>query len=151
MLTQCLSKCVFVHVTLEAMVVCASWYVLAGHAEHVRWAVLLSAEMNSPAPHSGCAVHVVSRCAETLWKVSASQADRVLGLLRREAGGTFLHQLDLLEHSLQSATRAHRDGADEELVVVALLHDIGEVLCPGNHGEVAAGLLQSCTAARRIP
>ena len=80
-------------------------------------------------------------------EVSASQADRVLGLLRREAGGTFLHQLDLLEHSLQSATRAHRDGADEELVVVALLHDIGEVLCPGNHGEVAAGLLRPYVSA----
>eukprot|EP00949_MAST-11_sp_MAST-11-sp1_P002708 g2708.t1 len=80
-------------------------------------------------------------------EVSASQADRVLALLRTEAGGTFLHQLDLLEHSLQSATRAYRDGADEELVVVALLHDIGEVLCPGNHGEVAAGLLRPYVSA----
>ena len=79
--------------------------------------------------------------------VSASQADRVLALLRHETSGTFLHTLDLLEHSLQSATRAHRDGADEELVVVALLHDIGEVLCPGNHGEVAAGLLRPYISA----
>ena len=75
-------------------------------------------------------------------EVAKSQADRVLALLRAETGGTFLHELDLLEHSLQSASRAYRDGADEELVVVALLHDIGEVLCPGNHGEVAAGLLR---------
>ena len=43
------------------MVVCAYWYVLAGPAEHVRRAVLLSAEMRSPAPHSGCAKHAVSR------------------------------------------------------------------------------------------
>ena len=75
-------------------------------------------------------------------KVASSQADRVLSLLRSETEGTFLHCLDLLEHSLQTATRAYRDGANEELVVVALLHDIGEVLSPGNHGEVAAGLLR---------
>jgi predicted HD phosphohydrolase len=79
---------------------------------------------------------------ETFARVASSQADRVLRLLRNETEGTFLHCLDLLEHSLQSATRAYRDGADEELVVVALLHDIGEVLSPGNHGEVAAGLLR---------
>ena len=80
-------------------------------------------------------------------EVSVTQADRVLALLKAEAGGTFLHQLDLLEHSLQSATRAYHDGADEELVVVALLHDIGEVLCPGNHGEVAAGMLRPYVSA----
>ena len=79
---------------------------------------------------------------ETFAHVAKTQADRVLSLLRNETDGTFLHCLDLLEHSLQSATRAHRDGADEELIVVALLHDIGEVLSPGNHGEVAAGLLR---------
>lgn len=78
----------------------------------------------------------------TFAHVAKSQADRVLSLLKNETDGTFLHCLDLLEHSLQTATRAHRDGADEELVVVALLHDIGEVLSPGNHGEVAAGLLR---------
>ena len=51
-----------------------------------------------------------------------------------------LCRLDLLEHSPQSVT--YRDGADKELVVPALLPDIGKVLSPGNHGEVAAGLLQ---------
>ena len=48
----------------------------------------------------------------------------------------------MYEHGLQTATRAHAAGADEETVVVALLHDIGEVLSPVNHGEVAAGLLR---------
>jgi predicted HD phosphohydrolase len=78
----------------------------------------------------------------TFAHVASTQADRVLTLLKNETDKTFLHCLDLLEHSLQSATRAYRDGADEEMVVVALLHDIGEVLSPGNHGEVAAGLLR---------
>ena len=48
-------------------------------------------------------------------QVAATQADRVLTLLKNETERTFLHSLDLLEHSLQSATRAHRDGADEEV------------------------------------
>ena len=47
-----------------------------------------------------------------------------------------------LEHSLQSATRAHRDGADEEMVVAALLHDIGDLLSPYNHSEMAAAVLR---------
>ena len=62
-------------------------------------------------------------------QVATTQADRVLNLLRTETEGTFLHSLDLLEHSLQTATRAHRDGADEEVgygcrVKVYLFDDI---------------------------
>ena len=47
-----------------------------------------------------------------------------------------------LEHSLQTATRAHRDGRDEPYVVMALLHDIGDTLGTYNHPEVAAALLK---------
>jgi predicted HD phosphohydrolase len=47
-----------------------------------------------------------------------------------------------LEHGLQTATRAHRDNASDEEIVVALLHDIGDTLMPHNHGEVAAALLR---------
>lgn len=47
-----------------------------------------------------------------------------------------------LEHSLQAATRAMRDGADEELIVAALLHDVGDELAPYNHAEIAAGFLR---------
>ena len=43
---------------------------------------------------------------------------------------------------VQAATRALRDGKDEEYVVVALLHDIGESLGPFNHGEVIAAILR---------
>ena len=45
-------------------------------------------------------------------------------------------------HSLQSATRALDDGADEETIIAALLHDIGDVVAPYNHGEVAAAILK---------
>lgn len=51
-------------------------------------------------------------------------------------------RVDMYEHSLQTATRARRAGADTETIVCALLHDIGEVLSGTNHGEIAAALLR---------
>ncbi len=62
-----------------------------------------------------------------------------LELLRGDYGG---YPVDRLEHCLQTATRALRDGRDEEYVVCALLHDIGDTLGPANHADVAAVLLE---------
>jgi predicted HD phosphohydrolase len=62
-----------------------------------------------------------------------------LELLRGDCGG---FAVDRFEHSLQTATRAHRDGRDEEYVVCALLHDIGDTLGPRNHADVAAAILK---------
>ena len=70
----------------------------------------------------------------------AQLPDLLLGLLR-SLGGDEAYPVDRLTHSLQAATRAHRDGRDEEYVVVALLHDVGEALGPLNHGEVIASVL----------
>ena len=69
------------------------------------------------------------------------QAQRVIGWLRSMDGDSPYH-VTRLEHSLQTATRAQRDGADEETVVCALLHDIGDVLGPHNHSQLAAALLR---------
>jgi predicted HD phosphohydrolase len=52
------------------------------------------------------------------------------------------YPLTRLGHSLQTATRAMRDGADEELVVAALIHDIGDELAPYNHTEIAAAIIR---------
>lgn len=52
------------------------------------------------------------------------------------------YQITRLGHSLQTATRAERDGADDETVVCALLHDIGDLLAPANHSQAAAALLK---------
>ena len=52
-------------------------------------------------------------------------------------------QISRLEHSLQTATRAYNDNADEEMVVAALLHDIGDELAPLNHSEYAAAVLKT--------
>ncbi|RYG25829.1 MAG: HD domain-containing protein, partial [Burkholderiales bacterium] len=67
--------------------------------------------------------------------------DRVLAHLRLLDGDFGGFAVDRLTHSLQCATRAYRDGRDEEYVVCALLHDIGDTLASYNHHEVAAAIL----------
>jgi predicted HD phosphohydrolase len=67
--------------------------------------------------------------------------DRVmahLNLLNGDFGG---FPIDRLTHSLQTATRAHRDGRGESYVVMALLHDIGDTLGTFNHPDIAAAIL----------
>jgi predicted HD phosphohydrolase len=68
--------------------------------------------------------------------------DRILDqmrLLDDDHGG---FAVDRLEHSLQTATRAHQAGRDEEYVVCALLHDIGDILLPASHAEMGAAILE---------
>ena len=79
---------------------------------------------------------------------AATTADRVLEQLRGLAGSLGGYKVDRLEHSLQSATRAYRDDADEEMVVAALLHDIGDLLAPHNHSELAAAVLRPYVSER---
>ena len=50
--------------------------------------------------------------------------------------------INVYRHSLQTATRILRDGGDDELVTVGLLHDIGDFIAERNHGEVAATILR---------
>ena len=73
-------------------------------------------------------------------------ADRVIRHLLEMKDSFSGYQVDRLEHSLQCATRAYRDQASEELVVVALLHDIGDLLAPDNHSEMAAAVLKPYTS-----
>jgi len=49
--------------------------------------------------------------------------------------------VDQLQHGLQTATRAVRDSASEELIVAALCHDIGKVISVENHPAIAAEIL----------
>ena len=79
---------------------------------------------------------------------AAGTADRALEQLRGLAGSLAGYQVDRLEHSLQAATRAYRDDADAELVVAALLHDIGDLLAPHNHSELAAAVLRPYVSER---
>ncbi len=68
--------------------------------------------------------------------------ERVIRLLRELESDHGGFPVDRLEHSLQTATRAERDGRDEEYVLCALLHDIGDTLSPFNHPSIAADILK---------
>ena len=67
---------------------------------------------------------------------------RVLTHLRLLDGDFGGFPVDRLQHSLQTATLAHRAGEDEEYVVCALLHDIGDTLGSYNHADIAAAIVQ---------
>jgi len=68
--------------------------------------------------------------------------ERVLQAMRDLDHSVEGYPVTRLEHSLQSATRARRDGADDELVLAALLHDMGDLLAPYNHAAIAAAVIR---------
>ncbi|MHA1529191.1 MAG: HD domain-containing protein [Alphaproteobacteria bacterium] len=73
----------------------------------------------------------------------AGTAERLLRELARQGEETLAgYRITRLDHALQSATRARRDGADIDWVVAALLHDIGDGLAPQNHDRFAAEILR---------
>jgi predicted HD phosphohydrolase len=69
-------------------------------------------------------------------------AERILDMLRSLAEITDGFAVDQLTHSLQTATRAERAGADEELVFASLLHDVGKAVSVPNHPEIAAAIIK---------
>ena len=69
-------------------------------------------------------------------------ADHVLHLMRALASDHGGYPVTRLEHSLQTATRAERAGRDDEYVVCALLHDVGDTLAPFDHPAIAATMLR---------
>ena len=73
---------------------------------------------------------------------SNGTADRLLKALVELDESLSGYQVTRLEHSLQSATRAWKDGADIDWIVSALLHDIGDIYAPYNHDEYAASILR---------
>jgi len=81
--------------------------------------------------------------AETERSYHALTADRILDELHRQGKNTIEgYRITRLEHGLQSATRAHRDGADIDWIVGALLHDIGDGLAPQNHDRFSAEVIR---------
>ena len=75
-------------------------------------------------------------------KFSKDLPDRILDALRNLDSSFDGYQVTRLEHSLQSATRAEKDGAEEEMVVATLIHDIGDNLAPHNHSQLVASVLR---------
>ncbi|MDQ0463711.1 putative HD phosphohydrolase [Caulobacter ginsengisoli] len=83
-----------------------------------------------------------TRIAAQFFPFAAKLPDRVLDHLHGLGGDGGGFAVDRLTHSLQTATRAQADGRDEEYVVCALLHDIGDGLCSYNHAAMAAAILK---------
>ena len=73
----------------------------------------------------------------------ALTAERVLAELARHGEATLEgYRITRLQHGLQAATRAERDGADIDWIVGALLHDIGDGLAPQNHDRFSAEVIR---------
>lgn len=89
-----------------------------------------------------------SRISDASQTFQQGLADRVLAHLKLLDGdyGGFI--VDRLTHSLQTATLAQRDGRDEEYVVCALLHDIGDTLASYSHPDIAAAILRPFVSDR---
>ena len=68
--------------------------------------------------------------------------NRIIAQMRELAHDHGGFAVNRLEHCLQTATRACNDGRDEEYVVCALLHDIGDMLAPAAHADLAATILK---------
>ena len=75
-------------------------------------------------------------------KYAGETADRILKFMSGLNETLEGYQVSRLEHSLQSATKAFKNGESEEMIVAALLHDIGDELAPMNHSEYAAAILK---------
>ncbi len=101
-------------------------------------------------PHSRAKFRSMTEGTQADWSIIASEfgpfavqgGKRILDHLRLLDGDCGGFPVDRLTHSLQTATRAHRDGRDEEYVVCALLHDIGDTLGAFNHPDIAAAILK---------
>lgn len=87
-------------------------------------------------------------CAADLVQDTRDLPDRLLAAVAALGGSDDSLQVTRLEHSLQSATHALEDGKDEEYVVAALLHDIGDHLAPYSHGEMVAAILRPYMSER---
>lgn len=100
--------------------------------------------------HDRAKYHAMSEGTQDDWNIIVKHAapfqrdlpNRIIShlkLLKGDCGG---FPVDRLEHCLQTATRAHQAGEDEEYVVCSLVHDIGDTLGPANHADVAAVIVK---------
>lgn len=68
--------------------------------------------------------------------------ERILAALAELEHSLSGYRVSRLQHSLQTAARAEADGADEDMIVGALIHDIGDELAPYNHSQLAASVIR---------
>lgn len=93
-----------------------------------------------------CSSEQVSMAMTEYDAVTTSEelCNRAINLLSQCKGKEFQlgFEIDLYDHNLQAATLAYKDNCDDDTIVTALFHDIGELLCPSNHGDISAAILK---------
>ena len=76
-------------------------------------------------------------------RITASELPgRIMNHLEEMAEDDGAYQIDRLQHVLQCATRAYRDEANSEWIVACLVHDLGDLLAPYTHGQMAAEIIR---------
>ncbi len=68
--------------------------------------------------------------------------ERIIEHLQLLANDNGAYQISRLDHVLQTATRCEADGADDDWIIAALCHDMGDILAPYSHAEVAANIIK---------
>ncbi len=94
--------------------------------------------------------HSMDEGTQEDWNLIATEAihnfvglpERLMAHLRLLDGDFGGFAVDRLTHSLQTAARAERAGRDDEYVMCALIHDIGDTLGPANHADIGAAILK---------
>ena len=102
------------------------------------------------------AFHAMTEGTKADWDIIASVAadfdqalpDRALDHLRALAHTTSGFAIDRLTHSLQTTARAERDGRDDEYLLCALFHDVGDLLCSYNHPDIGAAMVKPFVSER---
>jgi predicted HD phosphohydrolase len=68
--------------------------------------------------------------------------NHLMDMLRSLESVTVGFACDQLQHSLMTGTLARQDGASDEEVAIALLHDVGKSVNIPNHGAIGAELMR---------
>jgi predicted HD phosphohydrolase len=68
--------------------------------------------------------------------------NRIISMLKQLDGVSLGFNTDQLHHALQTATMARRAGADDEMIVISLIHDMGKVINVPNHGQICAEIIK---------
>ena len=74
--------------------------------------------------------------------------NRDLATLKELKSSLTSYQIYRLDHSRQTASFEERDAADIELIVAALIHDVGNALAPQNHSQLSATIIQPVSLDR---
>ncbi|MCC1495328.1 HD domain-containing protein [Alcanivorax sp. 1008] len=83
---------------------------------------------------------IIATSSSSLHKINADKA--IINLLRQCNRYSFGMPVNVLQHCLQTATRAARASASDEMVLAALLHDVGIAISYPGHAQISASIIR---------